>query len=83
MKVKELIEELKNYDGDMEILITSTDPTDYKYINDFGGINDVQYFIDDNEGGYLVDEEDYKEDYLDEDGDGKGKKVLVIDGGEC
>ena len=84
MKIKELIEELKNYDGNMEILITSTDPTDYKYVNDFGGV-DLQYFIDDDEGGYLVDEEDYEEDYIDEDGDddGKGKKVLVVNGGYC
>ena len=84
MTVKELIEELKKHDGNTEILITSVDPTDYTYINDFGGV-DLQYLIDDNEGGYLIDEEGYEEDYIDEDGDndGKGKKVLVVNGGYC
>ena len=80
MKVKELIEVLSKFDSDLNIVITSMDPTGYTYINDFGGVESM-YLSNDGDDSCLMDYEDIEND-LDDD-ENSYKQVLVIDGGDC
>tara|TARA_R110000744_G_scaffold163078_1_gene279747 strand:- start:5 stop:223 length:219 start_codon:yes stop_codon:yes gene_type:complete len=71
MKVGELREMLKGMSDDIEIVITSTDPTDYTYINNIVSVKEGYVLGSDEQ--YISDEDDCEE---------SGKPVLVIDGGE-
>jgi len=55
---------------DTEIVITSTDPTDYTYINDIVSVQEG--FVIGKDEQYISDKDDF---------DGSGRPVLVIDGG--
>ena len=74
MTVKELIEQLQKFDGELEVRVKGTDPTDWTYQNDIEGV-----FEDESNS-----EDEMEPCEWDEDGDEtdwKGMKVVLIDGG--
>ena len=81
MTVKELIEQLQQFNPETEVRVEMTDPTDWTYQNP------IEYDLRLGEKDY---EEYTEDDYeLDEDGDPdydrvkESSKVVIIDGGGC
>jgi len=70
MTVGELRMIIKDMSDDMEIVVASTDPTDYTYINNLVNVKSG-YVLGDGEQ-YISDSDDCEE---------SGRPVLVIDGG--
>ena len=76
MTVKELIEELKKHNPDMNVLIESNDYSDYMYKTPITTITTGHPY---NESGYSgVDDTELDEDMFDENSDYIGTQVLLI-----
>jgi hypothetical protein len=78
MTVKELIEKLKEYNPDMNVLIESKDPTYYMYKSQIKTIGEGHPY---DEGGYSgIDNKEMSVNEFDEFTDEFfGEKVLLID----
>ena len=77
MTVKELIEKLKEYNPDMNVLIESKDPTYYMYKSQIKTIGEGHPY---DEGGYSgIDNTKINEMEFDEMDEFIGEKVLLID----
>ena len=83
MVVKELIEMLSKFDSEMKVLITSTDTTDYTYINDVNGVSKGFLNVFEDGESFIMDELDDSDREDMEEGVMNIIDVLVIDGGEC
>ena len=76
MTVKELIEELKKHNPDMNVLIESNDYSDYMYKTPIITITTGHTY---NEDGYSgIDDTELDEDMFDENSDYVGTPVLLI-----
>jgi hypothetical protein len=84
MKVGELRDMLNGMSDDLDIVITSTDPTDYTYINVIEGIKNghlVRY----GDGETFIRYGELDESDLEDVEEGLMfiDSVMIIDGGEC
>lgn len=70
MNVKELIEQLSQYDPETEVMGMVTDPTDWTYKVD---IESIEFDSPHDDGSVDYDDNDY-----DEDDEYVGKKVVLI-----
>lgn len=68
MTVKELIEQLQQFDPETEVMVEVTDPTDWTYQNPI----EFNLYLDDR-----------KEDEDDDEDDNKSGPVVIINGGNC
>lgn len=68
MNVQQLIEKLKQYPADIEVKVTVTDPTDWKYMVDVESVemDEPQY-------------DDMPDELFDGEGNYTGPKVVIID----
>tara|TARA_R110000751_G_scaffold28319_6_gene73932 strand:+ start:288 stop:542 length:255 start_codon:yes stop_codon:yes gene_type:complete len=84
MKVGELREILNGMSDDMDIIITSTDPTDYTYINKIEGIKNG-HLVNYGDSETFIRYEELDESDLEdvEEGIMFVESVVVIDGGLC
>ncbi len=74
MNVKELIEQLSQYDPETEVMGMVTDPTDWTYKVD---IESIEFDSPHDDGSVDNDDNDY-----DEDDEYVGKKVVLINLGD-
>jgi hypothetical protein len=77
MTIKQLIDQLSQFDPNTEVLGTCTDPTDYTYKVKIDSIRLDSPF--DSNGYSGVDGSEMEDEYWDEDGNFIGKEVVIID----
>jgi hypothetical protein len=77
MKVKELIEKLKTFNPETEVICSVTDPTDFTYKVPIEDIRLDSPF--DSNGGSGVDGSEMEDELWDDEGNYVGEEVVTID----
>ena len=83
MTVGELKLALSKISDDTEVVITSTDPTDYTYINNVEGVKQGYLNIFSDGDSYIMDELDNSDREDMEEGRMNITEVIILDGGYC
>lgn len=77
MKVKELIEKLKTFNPETEVICSVTDPTDFTYKVPIDDIRLDSPF--DSNGDSGVDDSEMEDELWDDEGNYVGEEVVTID----